>query len=91
MTRRRWAAQGGVDAELLAALLASPFWPAAPQEHRARPVHPGWLQQHLRAHGQLSATTVQATLTEFTAPAAPRPCSARARTAAACWSAAAAR
>lgn len=64
----QWAAQGQVHEGLLASLMAEPFLGLPPPKSTGRDLfNPGWLQERLRPHEGLSATTVQTTLTEFTA------------------------
>jgi anhydro-N-acetylmuramic acid kinase len=64
-----WAAQGKVDAALLAALLAEPFFAAAPPKSTGRDLfHAGWLDERLRSlDWRGRAEDVQATLTALTA------------------------
>jgi anhydro-N-acetylmuramic acid kinase len=67
----RWAAQGSVHPDLLAALLAEPFLAATPPKSTGRDLfNAHWLERHLAAWGALPPGDVQATLAEFTARAA---------------------
>lgn len=64
----QWAAQGQIHPGLLADLMQEPFLHLPPPKSTGRDLfNPVWLEQHLKAHPHLSATQVQATLTEFTA------------------------
>lgn len=67
-----WAAQGRVDAGLLARWLAEPFLQRPPPKSTGRDLfHAEWLEAHLAAHGQpVPAVDVMATLAEFSARAA---------------------
>jgi anhydro-N-acetylmuramic acid kinase len=66
----RWAAGGRVDATLLAALLAEPFFALPPPKSTGRDLfHAEWLQHHL-ASRSIAAQDVQATLAELTAATA---------------------
>ena len=64
-----WAAQGGVDDALLAALLAEPFFAAAPPKSTGRDLfHAAWLDARLRdARWQGRPEDAQATLAALTA------------------------
>jgi anhydro-N-acetylmuramic acid kinase len=68
----RWAAGGTVDAGLLAALLAEPFFARPPPKSTGRDLfHRGWLDVALgKLPDRPSAQDVQATLAELTARAA---------------------
>jgi anhydro-N-acetylmuramic acid kinase len=67
----RWAASGRVDAALLAALLAEPFFALPPPKSTGRDLfHAEWLQRHLATHRGLAPQDVQATLAELTAASA---------------------
>lgn len=65
----RWAAGGQVLVELLAALLAEPFFAQAPPRSTGRDLfNAAWLDQHLLAHApRAEARDVQATLLELSA------------------------
>ena len=64
----RWAAQGKVLADLLAAMQREPFFQQAPPKSTGRDLfHLGWLAQHLSAFDGCAPVDVQATLTELTA------------------------
>jgi len=66
--RGRWAAQGVVQAELLAALQEEPFFAKPPPKSTGRDLfNMAWLRQRLEGFQDASAQDVQATLTEFTA------------------------
>lgn len=66
-----WAAQGRVDATLLATLLREPFLHRAPPKSTGRDLfHAEWLAAQLDGHGALAPVDVQATLAEFTVRAA---------------------
>jgi anhydro-N-acetylmuramic acid kinase len=67
-----WAAQGRVDAGLLAVLLEEPFLALAPPKSTGRDLFtPDWLLARLAQVGRpLEAVDVMATLVEFTASAA---------------------
>lgn len=69
-----WAASGQVLPELLARLLAEPFFAKAPPKSTGRDLfNPGWLQAHLSvAAPQARPADVQATLTALTAQACAR-------------------
>jgi anhydro-N-acetylmuramic acid kinase len=65
-----WAAQGTVDASLLASLLADPYLAKPPPKSTGRDLfNPAWLAQQLEPFKALTPVDVQATLTEFTASA----------------------
>ena len=68
-TNGAWAESGRVDSKLLAALLAEPFFAAAPPKSTGRDLfNAGWLEAALsRAGGQGRAADVQATLLALTA------------------------
>jgi anhydro-N-acetylmuramic acid kinase len=64
----RWAASGRVDAALLQAMLAHPFFALAPPKSTGRDAfHPAWIDGLISARGPLDAAAVQATLAELTA------------------------
>ena len=65
----RWAASGQVLPQLLAAMLATPYFAQVPPKSTGRDLfHADWLNQHLLQHAaQAAPVDVQATLTEFTA------------------------
>ncbi|MEK8053370.1 anhydro-N-acetylmuramic acid kinase [Ideonella sp. DXS22W] len=66
-----WAAQGRVDAALLATLLDEPFLHRAPPKSTGRDLfHAEWLDARLAAFDALTPVDVQATLAEFTVRAA---------------------
>ena len=61
-----WAAEGQVVADLLASLLAEPFFSLPPPRSTGRDLfNAAWLQPHLRSNWR--PVNVQATLSEFTA------------------------
>ncbi|MGA0609868.1 anhydro-N-acetylmuramic acid kinase [Caldimonas sp. KR1-144] len=63
-----WAAQGRVDAALLAAALADPYFALAPPKSTGRDLFDAeWLNALLARHAGLDAADVQATLCELTA------------------------
>ncbi len=63
-----WAATGQVQADLLHALLAEPFFALPPPKSTGRDLfHALWLAKHLDRCGHLAAHDVQATLAELTA------------------------
>lgn len=63
-----WAAQGKVDAALLARLCEDSFFAQMPPKSTGRDLfHLAWLQQRLQGFVDLSAKDVQATLCAFTA------------------------
>ena len=63
-----WAAQGDVDRELLRQMLSDPYFAKPVPKSTGRDLfNAKWLEQQLAQHSQLSAVTVQATLTELTA------------------------
>ncbi len=66
-----WAAGASVDATLLAALQAEPYFSRQPPKSTGRDLfNPAWLDQRMNAtpqHRKISAQGVQATLTELTA------------------------
>ncbi len=65
-----WAASGQVDAGLLAALLAEPYFAQAAPKSTGRDLfNPGWLAEKLSGFKPLKPVDVQATLTELTASA----------------------
>ncbi len=65
-----WAAQGQVDPQLLASLLADPYLAKAPPKSTGRDLYnPAWLAQQLLPFKTLAPVDVQATLIEFTASA----------------------
>ena len=64
----RWAAGGTVNAQLLAAMQAEPFFRKAPPKSTGRDLfNREWLQRHLDAFLEVSPRDVQTTLTELTA------------------------
>lgn len=63
-----WAAQGRVQAPLLAALRSEPYFDAPVPKSTGRDLfHSAWLQRHLSDSGALAPADVQATLCELTA------------------------
>lgn len=63
-----WAASGQVNMPLLAALLREPYFAKTPPKSTGRDLfNLAWLIQHLHAFDLLTATDVQATLTQLTA------------------------
>ncbi len=63
-----WAAGGRVAAELLAALLADPYFARRPPKSTGRDYfHLGWLEAHVQRAGKLAPQDVQATLVELSA------------------------
>jgi anhydro-N-acetylmuramic acid kinase len=66
----RWAASGQVIPQLLAALLADPYFALPPPKSTGRDLFNGpWLQDRLQSHADAAPRDVQATLTELTARA----------------------
>lgn len=66
----RWAADGSVNAELLAAMRADPFFALPAPKSTGRDLfNPAWLDAHLDKQPKLAAQDVQATLLELTASA----------------------
>jgi anhydro-N-acetylmuramic acid kinase len=66
----RWAASGRVLPELLASLLAEPFFGQPPPKSTGRDLfNRPWLDGHLKAFAGAAPADVQATLTELTARA----------------------
>lgn len=66
----RWAASGKVLPDLLAALLAEPYFAQSPPKSTGRDLfNRAWLDAHLAAFRQAAPVDVQATLTELTARA----------------------
>jgi anhydro-N-acetylmuramic acid kinase len=66
--RGGWAAGGTADAALLQALLAEPYFAAAPPKSTGRDLfNPAWLSAKLAAFTRLAPQDVQATLAELTA------------------------
>ncbi len=64
----QWAAQGQLDASLLAAMQQEPFFGLKPPKSTGRDLfNPAWLGQHLAAFPACKPSDVQATLTELTA------------------------
>ncbi len=64
----QWAAQGQLDASLLAAMQQEPFFGLKPPKSTGRDLfNPAWLGQHLAAFAACKPLDVQATLTELTA------------------------
>jgi anhydro-N-acetylmuramic acid kinase len=65
-----WAASGRVLPDLLAALLADPYFGQAPPKSTGRDLfNRPWLDAHLQAFAKAAPADVQATLTELTARA----------------------
>ena len=63
-----WAATGTVDAALLAAMLAEPYFDRPAPKSTGRDLfHAAWLAAHQRRHQELQPSDVQATLAELTA------------------------
>lgn len=63
-----WAAGGQIVPALLEALLADPYFRRNPPKSTGRDLfNAQWLEDHLKAHADVSDADVQATLTEFTA------------------------
>lgn len=63
-----WAAQGKVQAPLLAAMLDEPFFALVPPKSTGRDLfNRPWLDRHLAIAGNCAAVDVQTTLTELTA------------------------
>lgn len=63
-----WAAGGTIDAELLGAMLAEPYFARLPPKSTGRDLfNMAWLWTHLRARPRTGAQDVQATLAELTA------------------------
>ncbi|MCC5854486.1 MAG: anhydro-N-acetylmuramic acid kinase [Idiomarina sp.] len=63
-----WAASGRVDEPLLNAMLSDSFFARKPPKSTGREYFTmGWLEEHLRAHNDLTPVDVQATLLELTA------------------------
>ena len=66
----RWAEGGSVNAELLAAMRADPYFALPAPKSTGRDLfNPAWLDAHLNMHSKVSAQDVQATLLELTASA----------------------
>lgn len=66
----RWASGGRVDAALLEALLAEPFFAAPPPKSTGRELfNADWLRAHLAVRERIDAQDVAATLTRLTAAA----------------------
>ena len=66
----RWAAGGSVNAELLAAMRADPFFALPAPKSTGRDLfNPAWLDAHLDKQPKVAAQDVQATLLELTASA----------------------
>jgi anhydro-N-acetylmuramic acid kinase len=64
----RWAASGQVDAALLQAMLAHPFFARLPPKSTGRDAfHPAWVDGLVSARGPVEPVDVQATLAELTA------------------------
>ncbi len=64
----RWAASGRVLADLLATMLAEPYFSLPPPKSTGRDLfNRPWLQAHLQGHAAAAPADVQATLTELTA------------------------
>jgi anhydro-N-acetylmuramic acid kinase len=63
-----WAASGKIDAALLAALLAEPYFAAPTPKSTGRELfNMSWLDSHLSSHSATAPADVQATLAELTA------------------------
>ena len=63
-----WAASGQINADLLAALLAEPYFAQAAPKSTGRDLfNPAWLAEKLKPFPHLQPADVQATLTELTA------------------------
>lgn len=63
-----WAASGQVDAALLDAMLAEPYFAMAPPKSTGRDLfNPGWLKSRLQGYPSAQPQNVQSTLTELTA------------------------
>lgn len=63
-----WAAGGTVDAGLLAAMLADPYFAKPPPKSTGRDLfNPGWLASHLGPRPVIAAQDVQSTLAELSA------------------------
>jgi anhydro-N-acetylmuramic acid kinase len=66
----RWAASGRVLPDLLAGLLAEPYFALPPPKSTGRDLfNAPWLAAHLQGHASAAPADVQATLTELTARA----------------------
>ncbi|MBP6008786.1 MAG: anhydro-N-acetylmuramic acid kinase [Rhodoferax sp.] len=66
----RWAEGGSVNAELLAAMRADPYFALPAPKSTGRDLfNPAWLDAHLNKLSKVSAQDVQATLLELTASA----------------------
>jgi anhydro-N-acetylmuramic acid kinase len=64
----RWASSGRIDAALLRAMLAHPFFALTPPKSTGRDAfHPAWVDSLVIARGALPAADVQAALAELTA------------------------
>jgi anhydro-N-acetylmuramic acid kinase len=64
----RWAASGQVLPDLLATLLAEPYFALPPPKSTGRDLfNPGWLQARLQGYAPAAPADVQATLAELTA------------------------
>ncbi len=69
----RWAGSGQVDAALLAALQAEPYFALPPPKSTGRDLFDApWLARRLAAHAKVAPADVQATLAELTAWACAR-------------------
>lgn len=65
-----WAEGGSMNAALLAAMRADPFFALPAPKSTGRDLfNPAWLDAHLNKHSKVSAQDVQATLLELTASA----------------------
>jgi anhydro-N-acetylmuramic acid kinase len=63
----QWAASGQVQQGLLAHLMDEPFLQLPPPKSTGRDLfNPGWLDDRLRSHAELSPPDIQATLSAFT-------------------------
>ena len=64
----RWAASGRVVADLLAAMLAEPYFALPAPKSTGRDLfHVGWLEAHLKQHAAVDPQDIQATLSALTA------------------------
>lgn len=64
----QWGASGSVDPNLLAHMLADPYFAAPPPKSTGREYfNEAWLEKHLDSHAELAPADIQATLTELTA------------------------
>lgn len=64
----QWGASGSVAPNLLAQMLADPYFAAPPPKSTGREYfNEVWLKKHLSSHAELAPADIQATLTELTA------------------------